>query len=385
MPLISVVMPVYNNEKYFPNAVEGILNQDFGDFELIIVDDGSTDNTGKIADEFARRDQRVKVIHQENQWIFASYNRGVKESKGEYIFFHNSDDKLRPDIFGVLYKKILEYRPDIIWTKVLSHICDEDQKIIKYDIKKMDERVQGEGYYATLSEVRQAWSYFMKSNLAQNQINLYKRKLVIEHSFRNDIFGADTLFNIAIAPYVKSAVVLDTPIYDHYIYNQEYMNVSVGKHYSYEYKMYGEIYNGYMDLFETWKLNKDDYEDFFSNRMMKQFAAELRYLAVHEKELSLSEKLKIIFCEYTDETMQRCTKVLNNREEYESRILSCARMLLSGEMLPENDEMYFVYELLDSLLRYEKNDEDYMRIQRAIDHPLNPEKIGKIFYEKLKR
>ena len=73
-PYFSIVMPVYNNEKLLPNAVNSIINQTFSDWELIIVDDGSTDNTPAVADSFAETDSRIRVIHQENQWIFRSYN-----------------------------------------------------------------------------------------------------------------------------------------------------------------------------------------------------------------------------------------------------------------------------------------------------------------------
>ena len=93
-PFISIIMPVYNNEKYLPSAVKSIIGQTFSDWELIIIDDGSTDRTPEIADRLAERDKRIRVIHQENQWIFKSFNNGYAAALGEYVLIVNSDDTI---------------------------------------------------------------------------------------------------------------------------------------------------------------------------------------------------------------------------------------------------------------------------------------------------
>lgn len=74
MPLFSIIIAVYNNERYVKNAIKSILDQDFKDYEIIIVDDGSTDTTPLIVDQIAEKDSRISVIHQDNQWIYASFN-----------------------------------------------------------------------------------------------------------------------------------------------------------------------------------------------------------------------------------------------------------------------------------------------------------------------
>ena len=76
-PYFSIVMPVYNNEKLLPNAVNSIINQTFSDWELIIVDDGSTDNSSEICDEYARNDERIVVIHKENKGVSSARNKGI--------------------------------------------------------------------------------------------------------------------------------------------------------------------------------------------------------------------------------------------------------------------------------------------------------------------
>lgn len=99
MPEISVIVPVYNVEKYINECIESILAQTFADFELILVDDGSTDNSGVICDKYAERDPRVKVIHKENGGVSSARNIGIKESKGAFITFIDSDDMVDIDYF----------------------------------------------------------------------------------------------------------------------------------------------------------------------------------------------------------------------------------------------------------------------------------------------
>lgn len=90
--LISIVVPIYNVEKYLEKCLKSIIGQTYKDFELILVDDGSTDCSGKIADEYATRDNRICVFHKENAGLAATRNFGINKSNGEYICFIDSDD-----------------------------------------------------------------------------------------------------------------------------------------------------------------------------------------------------------------------------------------------------------------------------------------------------
>ena len=106
MPVISVIVPVYNAEKYINRCIESILNQTFKDFELIIVDDGSKDNSGNICEEYARRDERIKVIHQENKGQASARNRGVLNAAGEWITFVDADDMIQSQMLEYLYRAV---------------------------------------------------------------------------------------------------------------------------------------------------------------------------------------------------------------------------------------------------------------------------------------
>ena len=102
MPKLSVIVPVYNTEKYLRECIDSILAQTFTDFELILVDDGSSDGSGAICDEYAVKDQRIRVIHQENGGITVARKSGVGVAQGEYITFVDSDDWIDKDMYRVM-------------------------------------------------------------------------------------------------------------------------------------------------------------------------------------------------------------------------------------------------------------------------------------------
>ena len=92
--MISVIVPVYNAEKFIDRCIKSILNQNYNDFEIILVDDGSPDKCLKICDEWAEKDERIKVIHKINGGVSSARNAGLKVAKGEFVTFVDSDDTL---------------------------------------------------------------------------------------------------------------------------------------------------------------------------------------------------------------------------------------------------------------------------------------------------
>lgn len=111
--LISVVVPIYNVENYLKECVESILNQDYSRIEVILVDDGSTDNSGKLADLIKKEDKRIKVIHKVNGGLSDARNCGIKAASGRYICFIDSDDIIKCDYVSSLYSSLLKYNVKI--------------------------------------------------------------------------------------------------------------------------------------------------------------------------------------------------------------------------------------------------------------------------------
>lgn len=112
--LISVIIPVYNIEKYVAKCINSILVQTYTNLEILLIDDGSTDNSGKICDDYAKRDTRIRVIHQVNQGLAEVRNVGIREAKGEYVQFVDGDDWIDPETIGTCYTLSQEYNADIV-------------------------------------------------------------------------------------------------------------------------------------------------------------------------------------------------------------------------------------------------------------------------------
>ena len=114
MELISVIVPVYNVESYIAECIESIQNQTYMNLEIILVNDGSTDASGDICDQYAAYDERIKVIHQENGGLSAARNTGIEAANGDYISFVDSDDYIRLTLFEDMLQLLKEYDLDII-------------------------------------------------------------------------------------------------------------------------------------------------------------------------------------------------------------------------------------------------------------------------------
>ena len=114
MPKVSIVMPTYNVEKYFRQCIESVINQTLEDIEIIPVDDGSPDNCGKIMDEYAKNDSRIKPIHKENGGYGSAVNIGIEKATGEYIAILETDDWVEPNMYELLYNNAKENDADIV-------------------------------------------------------------------------------------------------------------------------------------------------------------------------------------------------------------------------------------------------------------------------------
>lgn len=113
MPIISIIVPVYKVEKYISRCIDSILSQTFTDFEIILVDDGSPDNSGRICDQYALNDSRIKVIHKKNGGLADARNAGLDIAAGDYLGFVDSDDFIYTDMYEKLYEACIKYNSKI--------------------------------------------------------------------------------------------------------------------------------------------------------------------------------------------------------------------------------------------------------------------------------
>lgn len=131
MKMISIIMPVYNAEKYLKESIESILNQTYTNYEFILVNDGSTDNSLNILQQYSKRDKRIRVFNQENAGCAAARNNALNKVEGEYIVFVDSDDIVHPMLLEALMNDAIEYNSDI-------SICCYQEFVDSYSFDKME-------------------------------------------------------------------------------------------------------------------------------------------------------------------------------------------------------------------------------------------------------
>lgn len=133
LPLITVVVPVYKVEQYLAECVDSILNQTYTNLEIYLVDDGSPDRCGEICNEYAKKDSRIRVIHQENKGLSGARNSAIDVFKGEYITFVDSDDWISNEMIERLYKNLIEYDAQMSCTSPDSFYEDGTHTTTKYN------------------------------------------------------------------------------------------------------------------------------------------------------------------------------------------------------------------------------------------------------------
>ena len=209
--LIGVIVPVYKVDKYIAECIESILVQTYTKFRLILVDDGTPDNAGKICDEYAKKDPRITVIHQENAGVTRARARGVEEADDcKYIMFVDSDDKLLPNALGEFYGK-MDDSTDIVMNTCYYTNAD---KIFTY------------GSYQGFDTID--ITYFIKRIIhldgGEPWGKLYRRRLFCENTFNipREVFcGEDVMMNIRLAfASNKGIKAIEKPVYFHRIHSE---------------------------------------------------------------------------------------------------------------------------------------------------------------------
>ena len=150
MPLISVIIPVYKVEKYLKKCVDSILLQTFQDLEIFLVDDGSPDSCGRICDEYAEKDSRIKVIHKENGGLSDARNVALDQINGQYVSFVDSDDWLAPDALEILYTALIKTDADVAVGNMISVYEDGREEELYCPVNE-ETVLEGEKLLSTLN------------------------------------------------------------------------------------------------------------------------------------------------------------------------------------------------------------------------------------------
>lgn len=210
-PCVSVIIPVYNVEQFLPNCIESVLNQSFIDFEMLLIDDGSTDGSGVICDMYAEKDSRVHVFHKENGGVSSARNLGLNEAKGEWICFVDSDDELMPESLQIIVNCI----SDAVDMVMAGYEVYDDNGVLSYSVETRKEKnISAE---AAVKEMYKPTDYRYQGYICSK---LLRRSIIKEAklSFAEDIFfNEDRLFTVGfIFASERNVYYTTVPVYKYY-------------------------------------------------------------------------------------------------------------------------------------------------------------------------
>lgn len=205
--MVSMIVPVYNSEKTLSRCIDSILNQTYRDFELILLNDGSTDTSGEICDAYAKKDSRVRVVHKENTGVSDTRNRGIDLARGEYLQFLDSDDWITPDATALFVRTATEQQCDMVISQfyrvIGEHVSqkgaiDEDGLMDRSTYANHMMQKPADFYYGVL------WNKF------------YKRSIITEHRLRMDqsiSWCEDFMFNLEYVRHTQTIYAMKVPVY----------------------------------------------------------------------------------------------------------------------------------------------------------------------------
>lgn len=208
--LFSFMIPVYNVDKYLDNCLQSILCQNFKDYEIILIDDGSTDKSGSLCDIYEKKYENIRVIHQENHGIFYTRRVGFRAARGEYCISVDSDDFLDKNFLTTLYRAIEKYTPDMIVINALKYyegavyqhkqpMYPENKFFDEYEKKELYQKLLNREMSNTL------WTKVIKKSIIDSEFDDSRCQWIN--------LGEDLLMSLPILTNAKSVLYLSAPLY----------------------------------------------------------------------------------------------------------------------------------------------------------------------------
>lgn len=268
MPKVSIILPVYNVEKYISHCLDSIVSQSYADFEVIAVDDCSPDRSIAIVEDYAKHDDRIRIVKKEHSGLGLTRNKGLEEATGEFILFVDSDDFLSPKALEILVRKATESKCDIVFynyfiennKQVTSTIAplpyNEDITEDEYNDEMFSELIgrANEGMFKNTPMLGGAWRRF------------FKRSLVTENNikFENEqqILLEDNLFSIMLHSVAQKTHFITDALY-HYRYNPNSLSTSYREGKFQMLKNYYELVSDYLVDVERYIFNKNRLDSWF--------------------------------------------------------------------------------------------------------------------------
>lgn len=269
MDLVSVIIPVYNVEIYLRECLQSVIGQTYKNLEILLIEDGATDSSGKICDEIAKEDQRIKVFHRENEGVSAARNFGIEQASGEWIFFVDSDDMLdlyaiecamesvkdEDDICILGFKEIYDAKEILATDR--EGVREKIRQIERKDFRGLQFRIFNRDREAVcdrnLIKLSSPWKIFRKKMIDDNILRF-------EKGLPN---GEDGVFNLYAYRYARHGIAIERPLY---YYRQRKDSVTHRYNKNVE-KDFQKLHEAYLKFIQTEK-NPSDFKEVWMERLI---------------------------------------------------------------------------------------------------------------------
>lgn len=307
MPKISVIIPAYNIGDFLPRALDSALNQSMEDIEIIVVNDGSKDNTGEVCDRYAAKDPRVKVIHQKNSGAPAARNAAIDIAKGEYIHFMDGDDWAEKDMLSDMYEIALKTRAQMV---VAGFYIDTYTSATEYWREKKSIPT---AFYKNAGEFRRAIPKFFDSNLLYvpwNKLVLTERIRSEKIYFRNTRWD-DLPFNIDYIRDIETVAVTENAYYH---FTRARAESETARYFPGMFEKREEEHGWMMDMLRHWGMENDpEIREATCRRYIERIFGCIENFTCAACDLSLKEKLAKIDQMISCDNVRECLKYAKPR------------------------------------------------------------------------
>ena len=286
MDKISLIIPVYNVEKYLKKCIDSVLKQTYKNLEILLIDDGSTDDSLKICNSYALKDSRIKVYHKDNEGLSATRNLGIKLSTGKYLAFIDSDDVLTEDYCETLFKAIKHSNSDVASVSLVMTRANGYKIEINNEQEPLnhDESTKVYTSKSMLKEVLLRKSF-------KNYIctKLYRRELFNSCQFKEKICYEDVLFTYEMTKHINKIAYVDKVCYN-YLKRKNSITATCSE----------KNLNDFLDValyrYEDVKKNNQSYEVYNTYALLESIISiSIKHVIAHRQYQSVNEKSNHIF------------------------------------------------------------------------------------------
>ena len=319
-PKISIIMPVYKVEDYVGKAIESIQNQNFDDFELLIVDDGSPDKSGEICDRYAQSDDRITVFHTENGGAPKARNLCIEKSRGKYLYFMDSDDWSESSMLFDMYTLAEENNAQLV---VCGYFIDTYYSDTEYRVD--NQKVESAVYENKEDFRKNAHKLFDKNLLYTPWNKLFLREYIEQNNIRyKQTFWDDFPFNLDVVKNIEKVAVSDRQYY-HFIRKRAESETAAYRPQMYEKRE--EEHKWMCDLYTYWGLvDNPEIKEFLARRYIERFIGCVENITNKKCTLSHRNKRKEIKAMLHSENVKNTVNVARVRSFYMKVLLIPVKM-----------------------------------------------------------